>query len=217
MQVILLERIERLGQMGDVVTVKPGYARNFLLPKQKAMRATKQNLAVFENQKAQLEAVNLERRQEAESVAEKVEGTVITLVRQAGENGQLYGSVSARDVATTLSDDGGVTIDRSQVVLDRPIKALGLHPIRIVLHPEVSVEITGNVARTEEEAAMQLERGGAVIGLEEEDDEEEVDVAELLEEGVEEPQPVEETAALIEGEDAPAETEVADDEDKPEA
>ena len=163
MQVILLERIERLGQMGDVVKVKPGFARNFLLPQRKALRATKENRALFESQRAQLEAVNLKRRQEAEAVAEPLAGMVVTLIRQASDMGQLYGSVSSRDLAEAVTANG-VTIERSQVVLNRPIKSLGLHPVRVSLHPEVSAEITVNVARTEDEAAIQLERGTAVVG-----------------------------------------------------
>ncbi|MDX1574646.1 MAG: 50S ribosomal protein L9, partial [Kiloniellales bacterium] len=161
MQVILLERIEKLGQMGDVVKVKPGYARNFLLPKRKALRATEENLKVFESQRAQLEADNLERRGEAESVAAKLEGLSIVLIRQAGEGGQLYGSVTARDMAQALNAEG-VKVDRSQVQLDKVIKVLGLHPVRIRLHPEVAVTITANVARSEEEAASQASAGHEV-------------------------------------------------------
>ncbi len=153
-EVILLERVEKLGQMGQVVKVKPGFARNFLLPQKKALRATKANLAIFEKQRTQLEATNLKRRQEAEQVAEKMTGLSVVIVRQAGESGQLYGSVSARDIAEAV-DAGGFTVERHQVVLDRPIKTLGLHPTRVVLHPEVSVSVTVNVAQSEEEAAMQ--------------------------------------------------------------
>jgi len=153
-EVILLERVEKLGQMGQVVKVKPGFARNFLLPQKKALRATKANLAVFEKQRVQLEATNLKRRQEAEQVAAKMTDLSVVIVRQAGESGQLYGSVSARDIADAI-DATGFTIERQQVVLDRPIKTLGLHPVRVVLHPEVSVSVTVNVAQSEEEAAMQ--------------------------------------------------------------
>lgn len=166
MEVILLERIEKLGQMGDTVNVKTGFARNFLLPQKKAMRATANNKAVFEQQRTQLEADNLERRQEAESVAGKIDGIDVTIIRQAGDSGQLYGSVSARDIADSVTD-AGVTVTRGQVVLDRPIKALGIFETRVALHPEVSVNVTVNVARTDEEAKLQLERGGAVIGTEE--------------------------------------------------
>jgi len=161
MQVILLERIEKLGQMGDVVKVKPGYARNYLLPKKKAMRATDANLKVFESQRSQLETDNLERRSEAEAVAGKLDGLSIALIRQAGEGGQLYGSVTARDMAQALGKDG-VKVERSQVQLDKVIKVLGLHPVRLRLHPEVSVTITVNVARSEEEARSQASEGHVV-------------------------------------------------------
>ncbi len=154
MEVILLERIEKLGQMGDTVRVKPGFARNYLLPQKKALRATKDNMARFEHQRADLEARNLERRKEAEQVAAKMEGTVIVLVRQAGDSGQLYGSVSARDVMDGL-EASKTAIERRQVVLDRPIKTLGIHKVRIALHPEVSVSIDVNVARSEAEAEAQ--------------------------------------------------------------
>lgn len=167
MEVILLERIEKLGQMGDVVTVKPGYARNFLLPQKKALRATQDNKSHFEAQRAQLEAENLERRKDAEAVAGKLGGLDITLIRQAGDNGQLYGSVSGRDIADSVTD-AGVTVSRGQVLLDRPIKELGLHPVRVSLHPEVMVEITVNVARTEDEAQAQLESGQSVTEMAEE-------------------------------------------------
>ncbi len=130
MEVILLERIEKLGQMGDVVKVKPGYARNFLLPQKKALRATDGNKSQFEAQRAQLEAENLERRKDAEAVAAKLDDLDIALIRQAGDNGQLYGSVSGRDIADSVTESG-VTISRGQVMLDRPIKELGLHPVRI--------------------------------------------------------------------------------------
>ena len=161
MQVILLERIEKLGQMGDVVKVKPGFARNYLLPKKKAMRATDANLKVFDSQRSQLETDNLERRSEAEAVAGKLDGLSIALIRQAGEGGQLYGSVTARDMAQALGKDG-VKVERAQVQLDKVIKVLGLHPVRLRLHPEVSVTITVNVARSEEEARAQASEGHVV-------------------------------------------------------
>ena len=154
MQVILLERIGRLGQMGDVVNVKDGYARNFLLPQKKALRATKENLARFEANRSQLEARDLELKKEAEAVAAKLGGKSFIAIRQAGDTGQLYGSVTTRDIAETITA-GGFTVDRRQIVLDRPIKALGLHPTRIALHPEVIVQVSLNVARTEEEAERQ--------------------------------------------------------------
>jgi large subunit ribosomal protein L9 len=137
MDIILLERVEKLGQIGDVVSVKPGYARNFLLPTKKALRATKANISIFESQRTQIEAVNLELRKEAESVAGKLEGFSVVLIRQAGESGQLYGSATGRDIADAVIESG-VTIDRGQVKLERPIKTLGLHDVRIQLHPEVS-------------------------------------------------------------------------------
>lgn len=169
MDIILLERVPNLGQMGDVVKVKDGYARNFLLPQKKAMRASKDNMAVFERQRAQLEAKNLERRQEAEAVAGKVEGMTVVLIRQAGDTGQLYGSVSVRDIATAIAD-AGVTLDRHQVQLERPIKTLGLHSVRVMLHPEVIVTVTANVARSEDEAEAQA-RGEVLVGRDRYDDE----------------------------------------------
>ncbi len=154
MQVILLERIGRLGQMGDIVKVRPGFARNCLLPQGKAMRATKDNMKHFETQRAQLEANNLLRKQEAEAVAIKLSGKRFTVIRQAGDTGQLYGSVSTRDVSDAVTA-GGFTIDRVQVLLDRPIKNLGLHHVRVGLHPEVEIKVALNVARTQEEADRQ--------------------------------------------------------------
>lgn len=162
MQVILLERVENLGQMGDVVTVRSGYARNFLLPRQKALRATKGNVSHFEAQKQDLEAQNLTRRAEAEKVAVKMKGLKIALIRQASEAGQLYGSVTARDIADGVSESG-FKIDRNQVSMDRAYKLLGLFPIKVTLHPEVTVEVTINIARSEEEAKIQDERGEALI------------------------------------------------------
>lgn len=176
MEVILLERIEKLGQMGDVVTVKPGYARNFLLPQKKALRASQDNKAQFEAQRAQLEAENLERRKDAEAVAGKLSELEITLIRQAGDNGQLYGSVSGRDLADSVTS-AGVTVSRGQVMLDRPIKELGLHTVRISLHPEVLVEISVNVARTEDEAVTQREHGQSITAISEEAEAAEIAVA----------------------------------------
>lgn len=152
MDVILLERIESLGQMGDVVKVKPGYARNYLLPQHKAMRATKENREHFEKQRVQLEAQNLQRRDDASGVAKKLEGHSVVIIRQAGEFGQLYGSVSTRDIAVAITESG-FTVDRRQILLDLPIKTIGLHKTRVALHPEVIVSVTLNVAQTEEEAA----------------------------------------------------------------
>ncbi len=150
-EVILLERVEHLGQMGDVVTVKPGYARNFLLPQHKALRATKANLAVYETRKAHLVADNLKRRDEATAVSEKMKGLHLTLVRQAGETGQLYGSVSARDIAEAI-EAAGYTVSRSQVVIETPIKTTGVHDARVQLHPEVAITVTLAVAQTQDEA-----------------------------------------------------------------
>ncbi len=152
--VILLERVEKLGQMGQIVKVKPGFARNYLLPQKKALRATKDNMAYFETQRVQLEATNLERKAEAGEVGAKLEGLAVVLIRQAGESGQLYGSVAARDIAEAVTK-AGFTVDKHQIVLDRPIKTLGLHPIRVMLHPEVGVMVTANVAQSEEGARMQ--------------------------------------------------------------
>ena len=156
MEVILLERVEKLGQMGDVVKVKPGYARNYLLPQKMALRATKANRAYFDQQQTHLEAANLERRSEAEAVARKFEGLSIVLVRQASDMGQLYGSIRPQDIADGVND-AGVTLEHKQVKLDRPIKTIGLHKVRIALHPEVAVEITANVARSEAEAELQAQ------------------------------------------------------------
>ena len=169
-ELILLERVEKLGQMGQVVNVKPGFARNYLLPQKKALRATKENLAYFESQRVQLEANNLQRKAEATEVGAKIEGVTVVIVRQAGESGQLYGSVSSRDIADAVSE-AGFTIEKRQVVLDRPIKNLGLHPVKVVLHPEVSVTVTANVAQSAEEAEMQAKGIDPLRRREEEDDE----------------------------------------------
>ncbi|MGI9437842.1 MAG: 50S ribosomal protein L9 [Geminicoccaceae bacterium] len=154
MQVILLERIEKLGQMGDLVTVKNGYARNFLVPQGKAMRATRANQSEFERRKVELEAANLKQRDEAEQMAGKVEGRSVVVIRQAGESGQLYGSVNGRDIAEAFGADG-LTFDKRQVRLQQPIKTLGFHDVRVALHPEVDVKVKVNVARSEEEAEIQ--------------------------------------------------------------
>jgi large subunit ribosomal protein L9 len=160
MEVILLERVEKLGQMGDVVRVKDGYARNFLLPQKKALRASKENLARFEKQRKQLEARNLELRKEAEAVAGKLEGVTVALLRQAGDTGQLYGSVSARDIAEAVTG-AGFSVERQQIMLNAPIKTLGIHPVRVSLHPEVAVTVNVNVARSEAEAEQQV--AGAAV------------------------------------------------------
>ncbi len=169
MHVILLERVEKLGQMGDEVKVRDGFARNYLLPKKKALRATDNNRKYFESQRAQLEARNLERKAEAQAVAEKLKGKSFVLLRAAGDRGQLYGSVSPRDIAEAVVA-GGFSISRTQVPLDKAIKTIGLFPVFVVLHPEVRVEIQINVARTEDEAERQA-RGEDVLAevIEEED------------------------------------------------
>ena len=154
MEVILLERVEKLGQMGDVVRVKDGFGRNYLIPQGKAMRATKANLAEFQNRRVELEAANLRRRQDAEALAGKVDGRSVVILRQAGESGQLYGSVSARDVAIAFAEDG-LKLERQQIKLEAPIKELGIREVRIALHPEVEVTVTVNVARSPEEADVQ--------------------------------------------------------------
>jgi large subunit ribosomal protein L9 len=163
MQIILLERVEKLGQMGDLVNVKPGYARNYLLPQGKALRANKANLERFESERAQREADNLEQRKDAEVEATKMNGLAVNMVRAASEMGQLFGSVTSRDIAEAVTE-AGFTITRDQVVLDKAIKTLGLTDVRIRLHPEVSVEIVVNIARTLEEAETQLKTGSAVTG-----------------------------------------------------
>ena len=166
-ELILMQRVDKLGQMGEVVRVKPGYARNFLLPQKKALRANKANLAAFEGQRAQLEAQNLKRREEAERLSERMAGLSVVIIRQAGESGSLYGSVSARDISDACTA-AGLTTDRNQVVLDQPIKTLGLTAVKLVLHPEVSLPITVNVARSTEEAEKQAR--GEQVGLAGEED-----------------------------------------------
>jgi large subunit ribosomal protein L9 len=185
MQVILLERVEKLGQMGDEVKVKDGFARNFLLPKKKALRATKANREYFQTQKAQLEASNLKAKGEAEKVGKKLDGQTFMLIRQAGDRGQLYGSVSPRDISDVITE-GGFTVSRTQVPLDKAIKTIGLFPVSVVLHPEVRVSVTINVARTEEEAERQA-KGEDVLAErtaeEEASAEAKVAAEELFEEG----------------------------------
>ena len=170
MDVILLERVPNLGKLGEVVKVKPGYARNYLLPQKKALRATKENMAYFERQKAVLEKTNAERRQGAETESGKIDGASVVIVRQAAESGQLYGSVSTRDIADAITALGTAKVDRQHVVLNQAIKTLGLFKIPVSLHPEVTVSVTVNVARSEEEAKTQAERGEALIGRPEEEE-----------------------------------------------
>ena len=177
MEVILLERIEKLGQMGDVVTVKPGFARNYLLPEKKAVTATTENKEHFESQRGQLEAQNLEQKSEAEKVGKKLDGQKIIMVRQAGDTGQLYGSVSARNIASGVTE-AGFSVDRHQIKLENPIKMVGLHPVQVALHPEISVSVVVNVARSEDEAAIQNRTGEAIVSGDDETDA----VEELVEE-----------------------------------
>jgi len=172
MEVILLERVPNLGQLGQIVKVKPGYARNFLLPTKKALRATKENLAYFERQKESIVQSNADRRQSATVLGGKVDGASVVIVRQAAESGQLYGSVTARDIADAISALGN-PVDRNTVVLNQVIKTLGLFSITVALHPEVSVKVTVNIARSEEEAKTQAARGEALIGRADDEDEEE--------------------------------------------
>jgi large subunit ribosomal protein L9 len=196
MEVILLERVAKLGQIGDVVRVKDGFARNFLLPKGKALRATKDNKVKFESMKVQLETRNLELKGEAEKISTKLDGQSFIVLRQASESGQLYGSVSARDLVDILTT-GGFTVTRSQINIHAPIKTLGLHKVPVVLHPEVEVTVTINVARSAEEAER-IARGENVLGRRDEDEQaaaalaaetffENPDQAEAGEDEVEEP------------------------------
>ena len=180
-ELILLQRVDKLGQMGDLVKVKPGFARNFLLPEKKAIRANKANVEKFETQRAQLEAQNIKRREEAERLAERIGRLSVVIIRQAGESGSLYGSVSPRDIAEGATE-AGLTVNRTQVILRHPIKTLGVSEVRLVLHPEVSIPVTVNVARSPEEAERQA-RGERVIGEQDEEDDAQND--ELLELGAE--------------------------------
>lgn len=180
MQVILLERVAKLGQMGEVVDVKPGYARNFLLPQGKALSASERNIADFETRKAQLEANNLETRKEAEVMAEKLDGQQFIVIRQASDAGALYGSVSTRDAAEAAVE-GGFTVDRKQVALARPIKDLGLHDVIVSLHPEVSATIELNVARSAEEAELQASGKSIQDAAAEAEEAAEFEIAELFE------------------------------------
>lgn len=183
MQLILMERVAKLGQMGDVVKVRDGYARNFLLPQGKALRATKANRERFETERVHLEARNLERKGEAEAVATKMDGTALIVVRQAGETGQLYGSVSPRDISDDLTEKG-FAVTRSQVNLNNPIKAIGVHAVEVSLHPEVQVTVSVNVARSQDEAERQaagedLSRRDNRFEFEEDDEEEDGEAQEV--------------------------------------
>ena len=196
MEIILLERVEKLGQMGDVVKVKPGYARNFLLPQGKALRANKANMERFETEKSQREADNLARRSDAETEAGKMESLAVSMVRAASEMGQLFGSVTSRDISEAVTE-AGFTITRNQVIMEKSIKTLGLHDTRVRLHPEVTVTVTVNVARSLDEAETQLRTGVAVTGMIDDDDDDEVEVAaaQATEEVVAEDAPAEEASA----------------------
>lgn len=171
MQIILLERVPKLGQMGEVVNVKPGYARNFLIPHGKALRATKASIADFEKRREQLEAHNLERKQDAQAMAAKVAGQMVTLLRQASETSQLYGSVNPRDVAVAFTESG-ITLERQQVRLDQPLKTLGLHDVTVALHPEVEVTVKVNIARSLAEADLQAGKAAPEAPAEEEEERE---------------------------------------------
>lgn len=181
MQVVLLERVEKLGQMGAVVKVKDGYARNFLLPRRKALRATEENLKYFDTRRVQLEASNLEQRKEAEQVALKIDGQSFVVLRQSGESGLLYGSVNARDIANIMTENG-FSVTRQQVELVRQIKSLGIHDVRIILHPEVFAKVTVNVARSAEEAAKQAAGVNVLVNAEEDDDALDIALEELFDE-----------------------------------
>jgi large subunit ribosomal protein L9 len=171
MQIILLERVPKLGQMGEVVSVKPGYARNFLIPHGKALRATKASIGDFEKRRAQLEAHNLERKQDAQAMAAKVAGQMVTLIRQASETSQLFGSVNPRDVAVAFTESG-ITLERQQVRLEQPLKTLGMHDVIVALHPEVEVTVKVNVARSQAEADLQAGKAAPPVEAEEEEERE---------------------------------------------
>jgi large subunit ribosomal protein L9 len=198
MEVILLERVAKLGQMGDIVRVKDGYARNFLLPKGKALRANKDNRARYETMKTDLEARNLERRSEAEKVSAKLNGQSFNVIRQAAESGQLYGSVSTRDLAVILGD-GGFLVDRGQIELNAPIKMIGLHVVPVALHPEVEVRITINVARNKDEAERQARGEDVTVRREAADEGEQEEPVVVAEVFFEQPETVAATTATDQG------------------
>jgi large subunit ribosomal protein L9 len=199
MEVILLERVAKLGQMGEVVRVKDGYARNFLLPQGKALRANKDNRAKFEGMKAQLEATNLEARGDAEKVAAKLDGQSFPVLRQASDTGQLFGSVSARDIATIL-ETGGFTVTRNQIALNAPIKTIGRHTVSVALHPEVDANITLNVARSADEAER-LARGEDITVTREDEDTDAEEALAAAEDLFEKAEDVEEAEAAAEDEE----------------
>lgn len=181
MEVILLERVEKLGQMGDVVKVKNGFARNYLLPRKKALRANEENKKVFESQRVDLEAHNLERRKDAEEAAKKLDGRSFIVIRQASEAGLLYGSVSTRDIAEAAASKS-VKVDRAQIRLDRPLKSLGISKVRVMLHPEVPVSIEINIARSQDEAERQARGENVLIHVEEKVEAEESEAPEFFDE-----------------------------------
>ncbi|QGX98470.1 50S ribosomal protein L9 [Roseovarius faecimaris] len=204
MQVILLERVAKLGQMGDVVDVKPGYARNFLLPQGKALSASESNIADFEARKAQLEANNLETKKEAEAMADKLNGQQFVVIRQASDSGALYGSVSTRDAADAATDNG-FSLDRKQVALARPIKELGLHDVIVSLHPEVDATIVLNVARSSEEAELQASGKTIQDAAAEAEEAAEFEIAELFEDIGSAANDDDDLAATVAADEAPAE------------
>ena len=204
MEIILLERVDKLGKLGDVVNVKPGYARNYLLPTGKALRANKANLEKFEAERAERESRNQEARSAAEGTMKNMDGLSVVLVRAASEMGQLFGSVSARDIATAV-EEAGHNIDKRQVVMDKAIKTLGLFPVKINLHAEVQLEVIVNIARSAEEAKTQAETGTAIVANNFEEEEEVV-------EAVATEAPAEEAAEEVATEEAEAETADADEE-----
>lgn len=206
MEIVLLERVEKLGQMGDVVNVKDGFARNYLLPQNKALRATKSNLEYFETQKAQIEAQSLERKTEADSVVDKLDGESFVILRQAGEAGQLFGSASTRDIAEVVTENG-FTISRNQVILDHPIKMLGLHEVRVKLHAEVSATITLNVARSQDEAERQAR--GEDVNATNDDELDEEEALALAEEVFESDELAQEAADSLSDEEEAAAAEAA--------
>ena len=211
MELILLERVEKLGQMGDIVTVKDGFARNFLLPQKKALRATANNKAMFETQRKELEAQNVKLKSEAEKLAASLSKVKVTLIRQAGDSGQLYGSVNTRDISNAVSDEG-FKIDRNQVILSNPIKTLGLFNVSIRLHPEVSENVVVNVARSDEEAKTQFETGAALVGNQDDGEIEFVSTFDKEEDAIEALETVvEEIAEVTATEETPADDEATED------
>lgn len=195
-QVILLERVDNLGDLGEIVNVKPGYARNYLLPQKKALRASKANIAYFEAQKKSLEADNEKKKKEAEKLAKKIDGITVSLIRQASESGQLFGSVNSRDIAKAVADESKEDITRNMVDLNQNVKTIGLIPVEVVLHPEVKVEVTVNIARSPEEAEIQESTGRALVA----DAADEKPIEEIIDEAEQE---IEAAEAEEQAEDAP--------------